>query len=91
MRETAPSLDELSALAARVAEACLGAARTVGTAESCTGGLVGHVCTEIPGSSDWFRGGVIAYANEVKREVLRVPAETLAAHGAVSAQTCLNR
>src|SRR3954464_4511223 len=73
MRDVAPDLDDLRALAARLAELCGTTQRRVATAESCTGGLVGHVCTEIPGSSAWFLGGVIAYANEVKSEVLGVP------------------
>ena len=60
---------------------------TLGTAESCTGGLIGELLTAVPGSSDYFRGGVIAYANEVKIAALGVQPETLAAHGAVSQQT----
>lgn len=57
------------------------------TAESCTGGLIGAVCTEIAGSSAWFYGGVISYANEAKMQGLAVQAETLSAFGAVSEQT----
>lgn len=57
---------------------------TVAVAESCTGGLVAKRLTDVPGSSDYFLGGVTAYANRVKSEVLGVPAEMLAAHGAVS-------
>lgn len=57
------------------------------TAESCTGGLIGAACTDVPGSSAWFCGGVIAYANDVKTAVLQVPATTLLAHGAVSEAT----
>lgn len=60
---------------------------TLGTAESCTGGLIGELLTAVPGSSDYFRGGVIAYANEVKIAALGVQPATLAAHGAVSKQT----
>lgn len=60
---------------------------TLGTAESCTGGLIGELLTAVPGSSDYFRGGVIAYANEVKIAALGVQPATLAAHGAVSQQT----
>jgi PncC family amidohydrolase len=58
-------------------------------AESCTGGLVGHRITNIPGSSDYYLGGVIAYANQVKVDVLGVRWETLEQYGAVSAETAL--
>jgi len=61
--------------------------KTIGLAESCTGGLVGHRLTNIAGSSAYVRGGVIAYSNESKQEQLGVKPETLAAHGAVSEQT----
>lgn len=57
---------------------------TVATAESCTGGLVAKRITDVPGSSDYFLGGVTAYDNRVKTEVLGVPADMLAEHGAVS-------
>ncbi|MFN8622631.1 MAG: nicotinamide-nucleotide amidohydrolase family protein [Chloroflexota bacterium] len=87
--DRAPTADELRALAEQVAGRCLALGVTVVTAESCTGGLVGHCLTEIPGSSTWFLGGVIAYDNAVKAGVLGVPAATLAAHGAVSAQTAV--
>ncbi len=60
---------------------------TVGTAESCTGGLVAHRLTNVPGSSAYVRGAVVAYANQAKRELLGVPAATLEAHGAVSEET----
>ena len=59
----------------------------LGTAESCTGGLAAAWLTSIPGSSKWFRGGVITYANELKTRFLSVPEETLHAHGAVSEET----
>jgi PncC family amidohydrolase len=62
---------------------------TVATAESCTGGLIGHLLTNVSGSSDYVLGGVIAYADEIKERVLGVRAETLAAHGAVSRETAL--
>ena len=63
---------------------------TCATAESCTGGSVGGAITAVPGSSAVFLGGVISYANEVKRDVLGVPQEILDTHGAVSPE-CAER
>lgn len=60
---------------------------TLVTAESCTGGLIAHRLTNVPGSSDYYLGGFVAYANEVKQAVLGVRRETLLAHGAVSEET----
>lgn len=57
------------------------------TAESCTGGLIAHRITNIPGSSDYFLGGVVAYAYEAKVAQLGVSWETLQAYGAVSRET----
>jgi nicotinamide-nucleotide amidase len=54
------------------------------TAESCTGGLIAEQITQVPGASEAFRGGVVAYANQAKRELLGVPGELLERHGAVS-------
>jgi PncC family amidohydrolase len=62
---------------------------TLVTAESCTGGLVAHRITDVPGSSAYFLGGFVAYANEAKEEILGVRHETLLAHGAVSEETAL--
>jgi nicotinamide-nucleotide amidase len=62
---------------------------TLAVAESCTGGLVGQMLTAVAGSSRYFVGGVIAYANALKERLLDVKAETLAAHGAVSEPTAL--
>lgn len=81
--------DPLVELAARLQAACVARGLTVGTAESCTGGLVAHLLTEVPGSSAYLRGGIVAYADDVKRAALGVPAEVLAAHGAVSAQVAI--
>ena len=58
-------------------------------AESCTGGMLGHLITNVPGSSSYFKGGVIAYANEIKMGILGVTTETLDSYGAVSEQTVL--
>jgi nicotinamide-nucleotide amidase len=62
---------------------------TLATAESCTGGLLGTHITNIPGSSAYFLGGVIAYCDEVKRQLLGVPGDVIAQHGAVSRETAL--
>lgn len=59
---------------------------TLATAESCTGGLVAHRITNVSGSSAYFLGGMVAYANEAKESMLGVRHETLLAHGAVSAE-----
>jgi PncC family amidohydrolase len=58
-------------------------------AESCTGGLLGHRITEVPGSSDYFVGGIIAYAYEAKEKFLGVDPKTLEIHGAVSEETAV--
>ncbi len=60
---------------------------TIATAESCTGGLLGHILTGVSGSSGYYLGGVIAYSNPVKEALLGVQHETLLAYGAVSEQT----
>lgn len=61
--------------------------QTVALAESCTGGLISHLLTEVPGSSRAFIGSVVAYHNAVKRALLDVPDEVLRNYGAVSAET----
>lgn len=60
---------------------------TVGTAESCTGGKIASLITSVPGSSDWYKGSVVAYDNSIKIKVLGVSNETLQLHGAVSRET----
>lgn len=61
--------------------------KTLAVAESCSGGLIGHLITEVPGSSDYFIGGVISYSNQVKADQLGVEQAILEQHGAVSVQT----
>jgi nicotinamide-nucleotide amidase len=77
--------DERS-IAEIVLDLCRPRGLTLGTAESCTGGLVAARLTSVPGSSEIFRGSVVAYANEVKERALGVPSELIAEHGAVSAE-----
>ena len=60
---------------------------TIGTAESCTGGLIGAAITAIPGSSKSFTGGIIAYDNFLKTKLLGVPPSTLGKYGSVSEKT----
>jgi PncC family amidohydrolase len=62
---------------------------TLAVAESCTGGLIGGAVTEIAGASEYFFGGVIAYDNGIKRDVLGVPKKILTTYGAVSGQTVI--
>lgn len=71
-------------LAAVVLDLCRTRRLTIGVAESCTGGLLGERLTAMPGSSDVMRGGVIAYHDDIKRDLLGVSASMLRAHGAVS-------
>ncbi|HKK75921.1 MAG TPA: competence/damage-inducible protein A [Saprospiraceae bacterium] len=61
--------------------------KTISTAESCTGGYLAHIITSVPGSSRYFQGSVVAYANEVKQRELQVKAKTLEEQGAVSEPT----
>lgn len=75
---------ELLAQAKMAVEYCRAHHLTMTTAESCTGGLIAALITEIPGSSEVFARGFITYANAAKTELLGVPAALIAAHGAVS-------
>jgi len=79
-------LTALEDLAGRLQAACLARGVWVATAESCTGGLVAHAITQVAGSSAYFRGSIVAYANEAKTDVLGVDGALIDAHGAVSAQ-----
>jgi nicotinamide-nucleotide amidase len=79
-----PSDPELEALAMRLGRALLIHGWRVATAESCTGGWIAKAITDVPGSSQWFHGSVVSYANAAKRDLLGVPDEVLVVHGGVS-------
>lgn len=78
---------ELQRLAIRIGAHLTDAERRLVSAESCSGGWIGKVMTDVPGSSNWYLGGVIAYSNSLKQSLLGVLPSTLAAHGAVSEAT----
>jgi len=80
---------DLVTLASRLQALALARGVTVSTAESCTGGLIGHALTAIAGSSDYYLGGVISYSNALKVGLLGVPETVLEQHGAVSAQAAV--
>jgi nicotinamide-nucleotide amidase len=79
-----PTDRDLEALALRVGRALLVRSWRAATAESCTGGWIAKALTDVPGSSQWFDGGVVSYSNAAKQRLLGVSSELLAAHGAVS-------
>ncbi len=79
----------LRALAERLQAICLERGLRVAFAESCTGGRVGDALTDVAGSSGYVAGGIVAYGDAAKEALLGVSRETLAAHGAVSAQVAL--
>jgi len=61
---------------------------TIATAESTTGGLIGHLINSVPGSSRYYKGSVVAYTREIKERVLGMKPATIKGHGSVSAETC---
>ena len=75
---------DLITLAAKVGKSLLAQGKMLAVAESCTGGWVAKVITDVSGSSDWFEEGFVTYSNRAKQERLGVCAETLVRHGAVS-------
>jgi len=85
----APSDEELHAAATAVGDRLRTARLSLVTAESCTGGWIAKVVTDIPGSSDWFDCGMATYSYEAKQAMLGVRPETLEFHGAVSRETVL--
>lgn len=80
--------EDEATLAGALGEALLARGWKLAVAESCTAGELAAEITEVAGSSAWFLGGVVAYANEIKTSLLGVKPGTLAAHGAVSEETC---
>ena len=76
-------------LEARIGAALRSRGMTLALAESCTGGLIGHRLTNIAGSSDYFLGGIVAYAYDAKERLLGVHHQTLYEHGAVSRETAI--
>ncbi len=79
-----PTDRELESLARELGDALLERGASVTCAESCTGGWISKVLTDVPGSSSWFGWGFVTYANEAKQDELHVAEETLREHGAVS-------
>ena len=80
-------MSELNELAQQLASALLLQHRTLAVAESCTGGWVAKILTDLPGSSQWFERGFVSYSNAAKQDMLGVSAATLDASGAVSEAT----
>jgi CDP-diacylglycerol--glycerol-3-phosphate 3-phosphatidyltransferase len=83
------STSRVDPVADELGELLIGSALTVSVAESCTGGLLGSLITDRPGSSAYFPGGVIAYSDDVKRDELGVPAALIARYGAVSREVAI--
>ena len=77
----------LKSLATEIGDALHAQHSILATSESCTGGWVAKVLTDIPGSSAWFDRGFVTYTNQAKQDMLAVPAAVLDEHGAVSEQT----
>lgn len=71
----------------RIVSYLIDAGKTIATAESCSGGLIAHRLTNVPGASTPFLGGIVAYSNAVKKSLLAVPDSTLESFGAVSEET----
>ena len=80
-------MEKLKNLAEEVGDLLLAKNLTLGLAESCTGGLLAAAITDIPGSSGYFNGSIVAYRNKVKKKVLKVTTPCLRKFGAVSAET----
>ena len=81
-----PSDAELDAAARRLGRVLVKRGWQMASAESCTGGLVGHVITQVPKSSDHYLGGIVSYSNTIKEDLLDVPRDLIEGVGAVSAE-----
>jgi PncC family amidohydrolase len=88
-KEIWETVEKATEAAARIGKLLVARGWTLGTAESCTGGLVSHSITNISGSSAFFLGGVVAYDNRIKHQLLQVPEALLKTHGAVSREVVL--
>ena len=77
-------MNRIAELTARLAELMQGRGLMLATAESCTGGMIAAACTDLAGSSAWFERGFVSYSNAAKTQLLGVPADCIASHGAVS-------
>jgi CDP-diacylglycerol--glycerol-3-phosphate 3-phosphatidyltransferase len=84
--DTAEMESAVDPLVRRLHDRLIGGGLTLAVAESCTGGLLASAITDQPGSSAYFKGGVVAYSNELKERLLEVPRDLLERHGAVSAE-----
>jgi nicotinamide-nucleotide amidase len=77
----------MSSIEKEIGNLLLSKGMTLGVVESATGGLISHRITNVPGSSEYYKGSITAYSNEIKNQLVGVKAPTLEEHGAVSAQT----
>ena len=84
-----PGGPQSDSLAAHIGSLLRRQGRSLSTAESCTGGYLAHLITAVPGSSDYYKGSVIAYSNEIKESILDVQSDTLRQQGAVSEETVI--
>lgn len=84
INEDLPEMQPIHALSRILGQELTGHRLRLAVAESCTGGLIAHSLTNVPGSSSWFAGGIVAYANDVKTRLLFVSVNEIAAYGAVS-------
>lgn len=83
--------NELTQLSLRIGQLLLARGASVATAESCTGGWIAKVLTDVAGSSAWFQRGFVTYSNEAKQQMTGVTEQSLAHFGAVSEQVVSDR